>query len=136
MDNLSAVARTAGSALQAQSERLRIISENMANADTAGAPGSDTYRRKVVTFGTVLDRETGANLVEVATVSEDPSPMRLQYEPSHPLADEQGYIERPNVEPLVEMANMREAARSYEASLNMIATSREMRRMTTDMLDF
>lgn len=135
LDNLSAIARTAGSALKAQGERLRVISENIANADTIGTPGDNTYRRKVVTFGEIVDRETGAHMVAITSVSKDPAPLRLQYEPSHPLSNEEGYIERPNIEPLVEMANMREAARSYEANLNMIATGREMRRLTLDMLD-
>ena len=135
LDSLSAIGRTAGSALKAQSERLRVISENIANADTVGAPGGDTYRRKVVTFGEILDRETGANMVAVKEVTQDDSPLQMQYEPSHPLSNEEGFIERPNVEPLLEMANMREAARSYEANLKMIATGREMRRLTLDMLD-
>ncbi|WP_425051075.1 flagellar basal body rod protein FlgC [Psychromarinibacter sp. S121] len=134
MDNLSAVSRTAGSALRAQSERLRIISENMANADSTGLPGTDPYRRKVVTFSEMLDRESGANMVRVSGVSEDPAPMRLHYDPSHPSANEEGFVARSNVEPLVEMVNMREAARSYEANLNMMSAGREMRRMMIDIL--
>lgn len=134
MDNLSAASKAAGSAMRAQAERLRLISENMANADSVAAPGEETYRRKVPTFETVLDRETGANLVQVTAVSEDQSPLRTVYEPSHPRANAEGYVERPNVEPLIELSNMREAARSYEANLNMLDTGREMRRLTIDML--
>jgi flagellar basal-body rod protein FlgC len=135
MDNLTAVSKTAGSALQAQAERLRLISENMANADSVAAPGEQTYRRKVPVFDTMVDRATGANLVKVTAVTDDSSPLRLEYNPSHPSADENGYVQLPNVEPLVEQANMREAARSYEANLNMMTTGRKMRQQLIDLLN-
>lgn len=135
MDDLSAIGKTAGSAMRAQSQRLRIVAENMANADSTGVnPGDDPYRRKVVTFGTVLDEATGANLVEVTDVSEDPSAFRLEYDPSHPTADGQGYVKRANVTPMIELANMREATRSFEANLNMLDAGRKMRGQLIEML--
>lgn len=105
MDDLTAVVRTAASAMKAQSERMRLISENLANADSVSTPGEESYRRKVATFGTMVDQASGANLVAVTDVSEDTSPLPLEYDPSHPKANAEGYIQRPNIEPLVEMAN-------------------------------
>ena len=135
MDVLGAIGRTASSGMQAQSERLQVIAENMANADSTGSTsGADPYRRKVVTFGDHLDDSTGATLVEVRDVTDDPTPFRLRLDPSHPAADENGYVKMPNVEPLIELANMREAARSYEANLNMMETGRQMRGQIIDML--
>jgi flagellar basal-body rod protein FlgC len=135
MDVLGAIGRTASSGMQAQSERLQVIAENMANADSTGSTsGADPYRRKVVTFGDHLDDSTGATLVEVRDVTDDPTPFRLRLDPSHPAADENGYVKMPNVDPLIELANMREAARSYEANLNMMETGRQMRGQIIDML--
>ena len=135
MDNLTAISKTAGSALQAQAERLRLISENMANADSIAAPGEETYRRKVPVFSTMVDRETGANVVKVTAVTDDKSPLPMEYNPSHPWANENGYVETPNVDTLVESANAREAARSYEANLNMMTTGRNMRQQLIDLLN-
>ncbi len=135
MDNLTAISKTAASALHAQSERLRMISENMANADSIAAPGEETYRRKVPVFENMVDSETGANVVSVRAVTDDKTPLQLEYNPSHPSANENGYVERPNVEPLIEMANMREAARSYEANLNMLTTGQSMRQQLVDLLN-
>ena len=135
MDVLGAIGRTASSGMQAQSERLQVIAENMANADSTGSTsGADPYRRKVVTFGDHLDDSTGATLVEVRDVTDDPTPFRLRLDPSHPAADENGYVKMPNVDPLIELVNMREAARSYEANLNMMETGRQMRGQIIDML--
>jgi flagellar basal-body rod protein FlgC len=135
MDALSAIGRTAASGMQAQTQRLQVIAENMANADSTGAtPGADPYRRRVVTFDEVADEVTGAALVEVRAVADDPAPFRLSLDPSHPAADEDGFVKLPNVDPLIELANMREAARSYEANLNMMDTGRQMRGQIIDML--
>jgi flagellar basal-body rod protein FlgC len=135
MDLLSAIGRTASSGMQAQTQRLQLIAENMANADSTGSTsGADPYRRRVVTFGDLADEATGATLVEVREVMDDPTPFRLRLDPSHPAADEKGYVKLPNVDPLIELANMREAARSYEANLNMMETGRQMRGQIIDML--
>lgn len=135
MDVLGSIGRTASSGLQAQAQRLQVIAENMANADSTGSTsGADPYRRRVVTFGELTDDATGATLVEVNEVTDDPTPFRLRLDPSHPAADAEGYVKTPNVDPLIELANMREAARSYEANLNMMETGRQMRGQIIDML--
>jgi len=135
MDFLGSIGRTASSGMQAQAQRLQIIAENMANADSTGATaGADPYRRRVMTFDQMTDAESGATTVEVKAVTDDPSPFRLVHDPSHPAADQQGYVKMPNVDPLIELANMREAARSYEANLNMLETGRQMRGQLIDML--
>lgn len=136
MDDLSAIGKIAASGMKAQSQRLRIISENMANADSTGTtPGADPYRRKVISFGAMVDRNSGANLVAVESVSRDPSDFRLEYDPSHPAADAAGYVKKPNVDPLLELANMREASRSYEADLSQFETARQMKSKLIDMLN-
>lgn len=135
MDVLGAIGRTAASGMQAQSQRLQIIAENMANADSTGSTsGADPYRRRVVRFGDLTDEATGATLVAVTEVTDDPTPFRLRLDPSHPAANAEGYVKVPNVDPLMELANMREAARSYEANLNMMETGRQMRGQIIDML--
>ena len=135
MDILGTIGRTASSGMQAQSQRLQIIAENMANADSTGSTsGADPYRRRVVTFGELADDATGATMVTVNDVTDDPTPFRLRLDPSHPAADAEGYVKTPNVDPLIELANMREAARSYEANLNMMETGRQMRGQIIDML--
>ncbi|WP_394207873.1 flagellar basal body rod protein FlgC [Paracoccus litorisediminis] len=136
VDDLSSIAKIASSGMRAQSQRLRITSENMANADSTGStPGSDPYQRKTISFGNMVDDQTGANLVSVDKVSRDPSDFRLVYDPSHPAADAAGYVKMPNVNSLVELGNMREASRSYEANLNMLETGRNMKSQLIGMLD-
>ena len=121
--------------LKAQGERLRVISENIANAgSTAVSPDSDPYRRKLVTFGNELSRELGTELVEVMKVSRDNSEFGLRYQPGHPAADDSGYVKVSNVNTLVEMTDMREAQRSYEANLKMIRAARSMLERTIDLL--
>ncbi len=121
--------------MKAQGERLRIIAENLANSDSAATtPGGDPYSRKVVTFQNVLDRELNMKLVEVDRVREDKSEFPLKYDPTHPGADENGYVKMPNVNTLIEMMDMREAQRSYEANLNMIEVSKSMLTRTLDLL--
>lgn len=135
MSNLSVAADIAVSGMKAQSERLRIISENMANADSVGIrPGEDPYRRQVVTFKNYVDQETGAEMVKVDKVIKDESHFEKKYAPNHPAADAQGYVSLPNVNPLVEMMDMKEAQRSYEANLNMVQTSRDMSSKVLDIL--
>ena len=134
-DSLSASADIAISAMKAQSTRLKTISENIANAESVGAnPGDDPYARRVVSFKNVLDEETGANLVKVDEVIEDNSEFGMKYEPNHPAANKQGYVKTPNVNPLIEMMDMKEAQRSYEANLNVVKISRDMKAQTLDLL--
>jgi flagellar basal-body rod protein FlgC len=126
---------TSASGLQAQSTRLRVIAENVANADTTGAtPGEAPYRRKTISFQSVLDRATGLQEVTVGEIAEDPAPFQLAYEPGNPAADDDGYVRRPNVNTLVEMVDMREASRSYEANLKTLETSRDMLQRALDLL--
>ena len=135
LDPLMASMKIAGSGLEAQSMRLRVVSENLANMESAGrTAGSDPYRRKTVAFETELDKLTGAPLVKVERTVPDPSPFRLEFSPGHPAADAKGYVKLPNVSMIVEMADMREANRSYEANLQVIKQAREMISMTIDLL--
>jgi len=123
----------AASALRAQQSRMRIIAENIANAQsTAPVEGGDPYRRQVPVFQTrEIDGATG---VELARVRQAPGAFRLDYEPGHPAADAEGYVRRPNVDTLVEAMDMREAQRAYEANLNVIETARAMEQRTLDLL--
>ncbi len=125
----------AASGMKAQSDRLRIVAQNIANVDSTGeTPGSAPYRRKVVTFKNVLDREMDADLVEVSKYGVDKKPFPRQYDPSHPAADENGYVLRPNVNPMLEMVDMREARRAYEANINVVEVSKSMLMQTVNML--
>jgi flagellar basal-body rod protein FlgC len=121
--------------MKSQGERLRVISENLANSDsTASTPGGDPYRRKVVTFHDVLDRKLDMKLVKVDRVREDKSDFPLKYDPSQPGANKDGYVKMPNVNTLVELMDMREAQRSYEANLDMIEVSKSMLSRTLELL--
>ncbi|HEY2758011.1 MAG TPA: flagellar basal body rod protein FlgC [Pseudolabrys sp.] len=121
--------------LRAQAGRMRIISENIANADsTPNSPGADPYRRKIPTFESEYDRALGANVVELGRVQTDTSDFRMKYEPGHPAADANGNVKYPNVNSLVEMTDMREAQRSYEANINVITATRRMVQRTIDIL--
>ena len=125
----------AASGLRAQAGRMRIISENIAKADsTPATPGADPYRRKVPTFSSELDRSLEARVVGMGKVDTDKSDFRLKYEPGHPSADANGNVKYPNVNPLVEMTDMREAQRSYEANINVISATRRMLQRTLDIL--
>lgn len=135
VDPLSASLKIAGSGLEAQSTRLRIVSENIANARTTGdTPGADPYRRKTVTFGAEMDKTSGATLVGVRKLGMDRSDFTSEYDPSNPAADERGIVKMPNVNMLIEMADMREANRSYEANLQSIKQSRDLISATIDLL--
>lgn len=122
--------------MKAQSSRVNIISQNMANANSTGSTADeDPYRRQIITFKNVMDRELGMRLVDVDKVTEDKEkPFKLKYEPNHPAADEKGYIKLPNVNTLIEMSDMREAQRSYEANLGMVQMSKDMVLRTIDLL--
>ncbi len=125
----------AASGLRAQAGRMRIISENIANADsTASRPGADPYRRKVPTFRSELDRSLDVRLVELGRTRTDSSAFRLKYEPGNPAADANGNVKYPNVNSLLEMTDMREAQRSYEANINVITATRRMIQRTIDIL--
>ncbi len=125
----------AASGLRSQAGRMRVIAENIANADsTAKSPGADPYRRKIATFRSEVDRALDANVVGLGKVRADASDFRIKYEPGHPAADPNGYVKYPNVNPLLEMTDMREAQRSYEANLNVIGATRRMIQRTLDLL--
>jgi flagellar basal-body rod protein FlgC len=125
----------AASGMRVQSERMKVIAENIANADsTSLTPGGDPYRRKVPTVTSNFDRELGANLVGSGKEVEDKSEFRRQYDPGNPTADKQGYIKLPNVDPLVEIMDMREAQRSYEADLTVMDATKQMLSRTVDLL--
>lgn len=126
---------TSASGLKAQSLRMRIIAENIANADSvARTPGGDPYRRKVASFEAQVDRASGATRVKVAGVESDQSAFTRVYQPGSPAADARGYVLTPNVNRLVETADMRAAQRSYEANLNAIEAARGLASRTIDLL--
>ncbi len=121
--------------MRAQSERLRIISENMANADSLSlSPDGEPYRRKMITFRNVLDTEVGARLIKPGSVAIDKSDFGSKFDPGHPGADAAGYVKTPNVNALVEIMDMRAAQRTYEANLKVIETARGMMMRTLDLL--
>jgi flagellar basal-body rod protein FlgC len=121
--------------MKAQGQRLRVISENLANAESAATVADgNPYRRKVVTFQNVLDRKLEMKLVGVDRVREDKTDFPLKYDPAHPGANKDGYVKMPNVNSLIELMDMREAQRSYEANLNMIEVSKSMLTRTLDLL--
>jgi flagellar basal-body rod protein FlgC len=121
--------------MRAQGQRLRVVAENLANADSvAEVPGGDPYRRKTISFKNQLDRELGMETVQVSKVGEDPSDFRMKYDPGNPAADGKGYVKLPNVNSLIEMSDMREAQRSYEANLKAIEVARTMLQRTIDLI--
>jgi flagellar basal-body rod protein FlgC len=125
----------ATSGLRAQAGRMRVISENIANADsTASSSGGDPYRRKVPTFSSELDRTLDAQVVTMGRIKPDQTAFRVKHEPSNPAADAAGNVKYPNVNPLIEMTDMRDAQRSYEANLNIISATRRMVQRTLDIL--
>jgi flagellar basal-body rod protein FlgC len=125
----------AASGLRAQAGRMRIISENIANADSIPQrPGADPYRRKIATFRSELDRTLDTQLVELGKVQNDSSDFRMKYEPGHPAADTSGNVKYPNVNSVIELTDMREAQRSYEANINVISATRRMIQRTIDIL--
>ncbi|SVA85169.1 uncharacterized protein METZ01_LOCUS138023 [marine metagenome] len=135
MDDLISSLKISAAGMKVQGTRLRVISENLANADSLPTgPGKSPYRRKNIQFQNVLDRELGLNLVKVKKIGVDKSEFNRRFEPAHPAADEKGYVQTPNVKTLIEVMDMREAQRSYEANLTAIRTARSMMRRTIDLL--
>ena len=121
--------------MDVQGTRLRVIAENLANQDTTGSsPGADPYRRKQVTFADRMNRALGEPTVTVQSVGTDSSAFPLKYDPSHPAADAQGYVKQPNVNSFVEVMDMREAQRSYNANLSVMQVTRSMLTRTIEML--
>ena len=135
-DDMFTALSVSAAGMRAQSTRVRVVAENMANADSTGTtPGADPYRRQTVTFKNELDRANGAEMVEVSKIGTDKkTPFILKYQPDHPAADDKGYVKMPNIDSIVEMMDMREAQRSYEANLGMIEQSRSMMMQTIDLL--
>lgn len=135
MSDLTKSMHIAASGMRVQGQRIRVITENVANAQSAaGAPGEDPYRRKVLTFDSVLDRKIGADVVTVKSVDRDRSDFKRLHKPGHPAAGEDGYVLMPNVNTIMEMTDMREAQRSYEANLQSIQASKTMLYNTLDIL--
>jgi flagellar basal-body rod protein FlgC len=134
-NDLFSAMSSAASGLRAQTVRIRISAENLANANSTGeTPGSDPYQRKAPVFKAYLDAETNAQRVQVAGVRADTSAFKTKYDPSHPAANAEGIVKLPNVSSLVEMTDMREAQRAYEANLNVVETSRSMMLAAVDLL--
>ena len=135
MNDLSTAMRISSAGMEAQSFRMRTVAENLANADsTARTADGDPYRRRVVSFRNVLDRSLGASVVRVDRVVPDRSEFRQRFDPQHPAANAEGYVQLPNVNPLIEVMDMRQAQRSYEANLSMIEVARGMVQRTIDIL--
>ena len=127
--------KIAATGLHAQNARMRIIAENIANADSAGkTPDEDPYRRRIPTFKAVMDADAGGQIVEIGKVALDSSDFESRYEPGHPAADARGYVKYPNINTLVESMDMREAQRTYEANLNVVSVTRSMLGRTIDIL--
>ena len=134
-DPLQMALKVGSSGLRAQSVRLRVVAENLANAQSTGsAPGADPYTRKVVSFEGEIDQATGTSLVKASHVGVSHTPFRVEHLPGHPAADANGNVKLPNVDELVEMADMREANRAYEANVQAIKQARDLISMTIDML--
>ncbi|WP_188577249.1 flagellar basal body rod protein FlgC [Azorhizobium oxalatiphilum] len=135
MDPLKAAGQIAGSGLQAQATRMRVVSENLANSRSTGTtPGADPYSRKTVQFEAELDRTIGSSSVKLKATGVDKSPFIQEYDPGNPAADSKGMVKLPNVNMMVELADMREASRTYEANLQMIKQTRSMGAMLLDLL--
>jgi flagellar basal-body rod protein FlgC len=134
MDFIKSLA-IAASGLRAQVGRMEVISENIANADSVSqVAGGDPYRRRIVTFTSELDRSLDAQVVKLGRVQSDESDFLIRHEPGNPAADSNGNVKYPNVNPLIEMTDLRDAQRSYEANLNVITATRRMLQRTIDIL--
>jgi flagellar basal-body rod protein FlgC len=134
MDFIKSIA-IATTGMRAQAGRMRILSENIANADsTASTPGGDPYRRRIVTFRSELDRQLDAHVVALGKVATDSADFVVRHEPDNPMADAKGDVKYPNVNPLIEMTDFRDAQRSYEANINVISSTKRMLQRTLDIL--
>jgi flagellar basal-body rod protein FlgC len=135
IDPIDATLKIAASGLEAQSTRLRVVAENMANAQsTAATAGGNPYTRKLVTFDSEVDRASGADLIHVQKIGLDRTPFTAEYDPGSPAADAKGFVKLPNVNLIVEMADMRDANRSYSANLQVVKQARDLFTMTIDLL--
>ena len=135
IDALQASLKIAGSGMEVQSTRLRVISENVANAQSTGStPGSDPYVRKTISFENEMNRALGVQTVRVKNIGVDDQPFKLELDPGNPAADAKGFVKMPNVNLLVELADMREANRSYEANLQVVKQSGDLTSMTIGLL--
>ncbi|MBS1180731.1 MAG: flgC [Proteobacteria bacterium] len=135
MDQLTAALRISGSGMQAQSTRMRVVSENLANAQSTGrTPGSDPYRRKTVTFSEEVDRAMGTPTVVVKDIGADRSPFEVSHDPGNPAADADGNVKMPNVNVLIELSDLRQANRTYSANVEAITQARSMLTMNIDLL--
>jgi flagellar basal-body rod protein FlgC len=133
--DLSAAMSFASAGMKVQSARMRVVAENLANAESTGqSPGAEAYRRKTIVFASMLDRASGLDLVDVKRYGTDPGDQPLRHMPGHPAADEAGYVRMPNVNPLIELMDMREAQRSYEANLSAQLMARSMLERTIQIL--
>lgn len=133
--DLSNAMHVAAAGMKVQGTRMRLVAQNLANAEsTALQPGGTPYRRQTITFENQLDRALGVETVRVARAGTDPSPFRKRFEPGHPAADPEGYVLTPNLDPLLEMMDLREAQRSFEANLNAMSLARTMIQRTIDLL--
>ncbi|MGD0183950.1 MAG: flagellar basal body rod protein FlgC [Roseiarcus sp.] len=134
-DPLQSSLRIAGAGLEAQSTRLRVISENIANSQSTGTtPGADPYTRQTVSFSSEVDRAAGLSLVRVKSIGLDDSPFKIEHDPGNPAADDNGFVKMPNVDVLTELADMREANRTYEANLQVAKQSADLLGMTVNLL--
>lgn len=135
MSTLASPIDIAASGMRAQSERIRVAAQNIANVDsTSMVPGGDPYRRKTITFQNVLDKEMGVEKVKVAKIGRDPSAFKQVYQPGHPAANAEGYVLLPNVDTMIESQDLKEAQRSYEANLSTIQVTKTMLGKTLDLL--
>lgn len=135
IDPLQASLKIAGSGLEAQSTRLRIISQNIANSEsTSSVAGGDPYARQTVSFDNVLDRASGVQLVAIKNIGVDTAPFRIEHDPGNPAADADGNVKMPNVDVLIELTDMREANRTYEANLQVAKQSADMLNQTVNLL--
>lgn len=135
MDQLKAALFVNASGLRTQSRRLQIISQNLANSDaTSTVPGGDPYQRKTIHFINVLDRQFGVEIVRTHSIQRDPAPFERRFEPTHPGADEFGYVKYSNVTPLIEITDMQQANRSYQAQLNVFRLIKQSQDRTIDLL--
>ncbi|GGJ00656.1 flagellar basal body rod protein FlgC [Neoroseomonas lacus] len=133
--DLDRALRISAAGMQAQSARLRVVAENLANRDSTGqTPGADPYRRKTITFRNRMDRELGTNMVQVGRIGTAVGDFPQRYDPSHPAADARGYVRMPNVDSMMETMDMREAQRSYAANLQVLEVTRGMLTRTIEAL--
>lgn len=127
--------KIAATGLHAQNARMRVIAENLANADSTGkTPTDQPYRRRIPTFEAQMDQDAGGEIVKIGQIAQDMSGFQEKYEPGNPAADKNGYVKYPNVDPLIEAMDMREAQRTYEANLNVVTVTRQMLGRTLDIL--